>query len=442
MASGRPRGYRDDEFKGRESDCDLSGEDSAFWKQRHDRIENGSMESDSGRVRVCELKNVVNSRARQREVVNGGTRRALSKSDSGSSGNERRGALQQCDFAAKAVDREPGELSSDSGSVGAIEMESQVKNDSVTSKEVENGMIKAPVEKKRKFSPIVWDRDSKKVNNSSKASVSHHVVTSPPPRPSMRKQKHEVVDVTVEETVGISAIRNLRNQNMGSSSSIEDPVAKSLAEPESLPEGHQLDKNLKPEDPEVKGYASTRHISSSRWASGNHSPVDECEIVGDEEICKMRKNVPKFDSSGSRMQSKSVTPEGDLKREGSEGSKCPTSNDTRFHAGSSSEDGHPNDGSERAGCMEADVDHRYSNRSIGHSDTDFEDGNGSRGTPEPAGPPQRSVNMLRGCRSVDEFERLNKIDEGTYGVVYRAKDRITGEILALKKVVVLIAFLW
>ncbi|KAF3785348.1 putative serine/threonine-protein kinase, partial [Nymphaea thermarum] len=43
-------------------------------------------------------------------------------------------------------------------------------------------------------------------------------------------------------------------------------------------------------------------------------------------------------------------------------------------------------------------------------------------------------NMLQGCRSVDEFERLNRIDEGTYGVVYRAKNKKSGEIVALKKV--------
>jgi cell division cycle 2-like protein len=53
---------------------------------------------------------------------------------------------------------------------------------------------------------------------------------------------------------------------------------------------------------------------------------------------------------------------------------------------------------------------------------------------EPPAPPHRVVNMLQGCRSVDEFERLNKINEGTYGVVFRAKDKKTGEIVALKKV--------
>ena len=68
------------------------------------------------------------------------------------------------------------------------------------------------------------------------------------------------------------------------------------------------------------------------------------------------------------------------------------------------------------------------------SDTEPEDEDDSCKTPEPAGPPQRSVNMLQGCRSVNEFERLNKIDEGTFGVVYRVGEKKTGEIVALKKV--------
>lgn len=42
--------------------------------------------------------------------------------------------------------------------------------------------------------------------------------------------------------------------------------------------------------------------------------------------------------------------------------------------------------------------------------------------------------MLEECRSVDCYEKLNRISEGTYGVVYRARDRETGEICALKKV--------
>ncbi|KAI7748838.1 hypothetical protein M8C21_024925 [Ambrosia artemisiifolia] len=38
------------------------------------------------------------------------------------------------------------------------------------------------------------------------------------------------------------------------------------------------------------------------------------------------------------------------------------------------------------------------------------------------------------CRNVHEFERLGKISEGTYGVVHKARDMKTGEIVALKKV--------
>ncbi|KAI7740382.1 hypothetical protein M8C21_012729 [Ambrosia artemisiifolia] len=39
-----------------------------------------------------------------------------------------------------------------------------------------------------------------------------------------------------------------------------------------------------------------------------------------------------------------------------------------------------------------------------------------------------------GCRHVTEYERLGKISEGTYGVVHKARDKKTGEVVALKKV--------
>jgi cell division cycle 2-like protein len=40
---------------------------------------------------------------------------------------------------------------------------------------------------------------------------------------------------------------------------------------------------------------------------------------------------------------------------------------------------------------------------------------------------------ITSCRSVDDFEKLNRIQEGSYGVVYRAKDKKSGQIVALKK---------
>lgn len=39
-----------------------------------------------------------------------------------------------------------------------------------------------------------------------------------------------------------------------------------------------------------------------------------------------------------------------------------------------------------------------------------------------------------GCRSVDRYDRLHQIGEGTYGQVFLAKDRDTGELVALKKI--------
>lgn len=48
------------------------------------------------------------------------------------------------------------------------------------------------------------------------------------------------------------------------------------------------------------------------------------------------------------------------------------------------------------------------------------------------GLPQHEI--LGACRSVSDFEKLNRIGEGTYGIVYRAKDLRSGEIVALKKI--------
>lgn len=43
------------------------------------------------------------------------------------------------------------------------------------------------------------------------------------------------------------------------------------------------------------------------------------------------------------------------------------------------------------------------------------------------------IPAIQGCRSVEEFHCLNRIEEGTYGVVYRARDKRTDEIVALKR---------
>ena len=47
--------------------------------------------------------------------------------------------------------------------------------------------------------------------------------------------------------------------------------------------------------------------------------------------------------------------------------------------------------------------------------------------------PSLSHSLLPGCRNVEEFQCLNRIEEGTFGVVYRALDKKFDEIVALKR---------
>lgn len=48
-------------------------------------------------------------------------------------------------------------------------------------------------------------------------------------------------------------------------------------------------------------------------------------------------------------------------------------------------------------------------------------------------PPRTHHPPIQPSRSVYCYERLNQIEEGSYGVVFRARDKETGDIVALKK---------
>lgn len=48
-------------------------------------------------------------------------------------------------------------------------------------------------------------------------------------------------------------------------------------------------------------------------------------------------------------------------------------------------------------------------------------------------PPRTAYPALLPSRSVYCYERLNQIEEGSYGVVFRAREKQTGDIVALKK---------
>ncbi|XP_044490469.1 cyclin-dependent kinase G-2 isoform X2 [Mangifera indica] len=444
MAAGRHGGYRDNEFRDREADFEVSRREYAYSKEEYDyeRIRNSHHENNKrGRVRY--LRDRVRQKdIKEREVMtNAGYHSSSSRSDSGGGRNSHE--PKQKEFLVKAIDKEPGELSSESGSDDATEINSVSKGkDNEVSKVVENG-IQSPLERKRKFSPIVWDRDDNDISKSRNPLI----VTTLPPPPPLPKTYHKSPNVVPDGGVHVSPLKSWINPDLQSISLIDPPVLPRSVEYDtsespvglsSSPSKEQQGGNVQElERLDDEDYVPMRNISSSRWAAGNSSPVDEGEILEDEEVPKRRKKMPLSESLQTRLRNKSISPElVELKRTGSERarSRSSESDERGSHARSLSGDDYLGNDSEKDDSIEIDEERNHDNISVSGSDANLDDETDSRETSEPAAPPQRSINMLQGCRSVDEFERLNKIDEGTYGVVYRAKDKKTGEIVALKKV--------
>ncbi|CAL5198138.1 unnamed protein product [Lathyrus oleraceus] len=182
-----------------------------------------------------------------------------------------------------------------------------------------------PPEKRRKFSPIVWDLAEKKAKISSNDRVTH-----------------------VAESLSRS------------------PVDEQSAEEKGVLSEFSLNSSCVVDESDMQGW----NITKSKWASDDLSPM------GDDDKYKQDKRSLSSEDGG-----------------------CSGSTITRSDVDDEVSDS-PSDSFENSDLMHV----------------------------------QRNFNMCQSCRTVSEFEMIKKINEGTYGVVYKAKDKRTGETVALKKV--------
>lgn len=425
MAAGRHGGYRDHEFRDHEADFGMSRKEIGYSNGEYDRVRKGSRDYDRGQIGgrgSLEYRGRVRQKdIKEREVMNGGYRSTSSRSDSGSSG----GVPRRCGYAVRPMDREPGELSSD-GSDSAIDPETQFNKETEVTM-LESGSHFSHVQnKRRKFSPIVWDRDDRDATRTTKSRKILETNSLPPPPPLVDSPtKSKIIRDSVEPTslfedneVHISEAPPSEIDSLPCVSELPAETASPL------PQEEDRVNNLRAVAHDDDDYVP-RTITSSRWANDAESPADEGEISDYEDNRKLKRKSGS-ESAEARIGRKSVSPG---LGEGSEGTRGQCSGSEELVRSSSRDSYHDTNDKN---SMEVDGDQNYDGSDVSHSGTESDEDVGSQGTP--VHPPQRSFNMLQGCRRVDEFERLNKIDEGTYGVVFRAKDKKTGEIVALKQV--------
>ncbi|CAM6025143.1 unnamed protein product [Sphagnum balticum] len=262
---------------------------------------------------------------------------------------------------------------------------------------------------KRKFTPIVWDLEQGQKNSSRSAERIAPTVSSKfGPSPSVRRQQHPVASRS-------SSPPSPRKSN-STALFVESAPTNSVTSPDSPllvvnDDDYEMEKEKSP---------APATIAASRWAEDPQTPQHNSSTPSRGPPKRAKKSVS-LDSE-NRDQEESTSPEpGEYRQD-----KLSNS------GGRISEDGEEYERElNKKELQELDEDEGIDDEEIQQPelDSDME-----APAHVPVGPPHRAIDMLKGCRSVDEFERLNKIDEGTYGVVFRARNKQTGEIVALKKV--------
>ncbi|KAJ6410352.1 hypothetical protein OIU84_007158 [Salix udensis] len=255
--------------------------------------------------------------------------------------------------------------------------------------------VRLPLEKKRRLSPIVLGEEEKEARIFQRSSTQGlNVVSGEDAFKSSFKGGLEL-EVDEDRVDGGSV------DGIGS----EYPVPLSPSLPPKKDGGYDQEQD----QVEEEELPDTRNLAMSRWASDDDSPRDT-NLVDD-----------------VGMHGEIVRRTNSIEREG-----CPREVSDRDSSSSSLSD-------ERGYSTSFTSEHELQNDVM---DVDIGDGNASVNEmeqtagwiDEPATTSQRGVNMLEGCKSVFKYEKLNEINEGTYGKVYKARDKKTGEFVALKKV--------
>jgi cell division cycle 2-like protein len=413
MAAGRHGGYRDYESRERELDAEASRR-TTEQNQQHP---GGRQRGDADHRR------------------DGGSGRGGREFSNGY--GHRRSHPPKSRLSGRLGDREPGEVlsgsaSDDSGGRLHRAGENLVSSSSREGVVAVAGAAAQLPSKKRKFSPIIWDRDSPKPplhsdTSSGKESVSadtangKKVVESAqlPPPPPMIPHGHIPERLVVDKSpmdVDLAV-------NSESTEQLHEPEESKVPEPEET-------KVLEAEESKVLEeveYPTMRNISTSRWAAAND---DEQE--GEAVALRKKKSITPADFGDLGRGKKTPSPElGEVMTSDISGGRTMSRSTDSGRMGNDEKEDLEVD---KDDYMDVDREEASDNDSVNRLSSGSENQVCRSETPEPVKPAHRCINMLQGCRSVDVFERLNKINEGTYGVVYRAKDKKTAEVVALKKV--------
>ncbi|XP_011859909.1 PREDICTED: cyclin-dependent kinase 11B-like isoform X2 [Vollenhovia emeryi] len=178
-----------------------------------------------------------------------------------------------------------------------------------------------------------------------------------------------------------------------------------------------------------------------RPVSPDNNPDPSIVELSDESISPAHSEGARSKSAESRHSSEGERSphERSSERHSSDSSESSSDDDDESNESNKGSAGDSNDGSEYNNPSPLSVDRlAKSDHSDGDSPGHVDSNNATKTVEEeekkeeePELPPY--LPAIQGCRSVEEFQCLNRIEEGTYGVVYRARDKRTEEIVALKR---------